>query len=349
MSTRGNEPYIRVIDPVADPLWGEFVRSHGDAGIFHHQAWLTLLRDQYHFKTIAICLDINGLVVAGIPFCEVKGLSGRTKLVCLPFSDHCGPLGAPGEIQLLLDHIRSEASRKSVTVQIRERLSPESGFATGNSQWLHVTTISGEAEKLLKTFKSRVQQPIKKATKHGLITEIRHDAESIEIFFRLHLMTRRKQGVPIQPRRYFELFYKHIIAQGLGFVALTRLNTQYISAGVFCGFNDVVTYKYGASDLNYLHMSPTHLMLWDTMLYAKDNGFSKFDFGKTALSNPGLCQFKSGWNSVESELMYSYLPMVPSGGLFDLVNTRVVQPIIKRSPPVVCRLAGEALYKYFGS
>jgi Acetyltransferase (GNAT) domain len=340
---------IRVIDPVDNPLWSSFVQVHPDAGIFHHPAWLRLLRDQYHFKTMAICAQRNEVIVAGIPFCEVKGLSGRRKLVCLPFSDHCGPLAStPQDLEILLDYIRLEATRNGFSVQVRTRLGVDSGFAIGNPQWLHVTRIDSEAGDLLKSFKSRVQQPIKKAPKLGLTTEIRHDFKAFDIFWRLHLMTRRRQGVPIQPRRYFRLFYENIIARNLGFVAITRHNAHYVSAGVFCGFKDVITYKYGASDPAYLHLSPTQPMLWATMLYAKEGAFSRFDFGKTALSNEGLRQFKNGWNATEMELAYSYFPSGPSGRLFDVLNTNAVVPIIRRSPQFVCQLAGEMLYKYFG-
>ena len=100
-----NSASIRVMDPTTDPLWNEFIRAHPDAGIFHHPAWLTLLHDQYHFGTFAICLQDGDTIRAGIPFCEVRG---PKKLVCLPFADYCGPLGAsPADVQLLMDHVRS--------------------------------------------------------------------------------------------------------------------------------------------------------------------------------------------------------------------------------------------------
>jgi lipid II:glycine glycyltransferase (peptidoglycan interpeptide bridge formation enzyme) len=200
----------------------------------------------------------------------------------------------------------------------------------------------------LKSFRADVRQRIKKAKAQGLTTEIRQDPEAIDIFWRLHLATRKRQGVPIQPRGYFSLFHKHIIARNLGFVALAQSGGQYACGGVFCAFNGVVTYKYGASDPEYRYLSPTHLMLWETMLYAREGGLSKFDFGKTEVSNAGLRMFKAGWNSKEMELKYSYFPAVPSGRLFEMLNTRVVRPVIRRSPAFVCQAAGEVLYRFFG-
>ena len=343
-----NSASIHVIDPATNPLWNAFIHSHPDAGIFHHPAWLTLLHDQYKFETFAICLQHDQTILAGIPFCKVKGSGLRKKLVCLPFSDYCGPLGAsPAELQLLMNHVRSAAMQNRARIEVRSELEPDSGFALGNTHWLHVTNIGGEPKDFLKSLKLRVQRPIKKAQKSGLKTEIRRDVEAMDIFYWLHLKTRKRQGVPIQPRRYFTLFHRHIIEQNLGFISLTRNNTQYMSAGVFCGFKETIAYKYGASDPAYLDLSPNHLMFWETMLYAKQQGFLRFDFGKTASSNTGLRHFKSGWSATETKLSYSYFPTVPSAGLFDVLNHKVVEPVIKHSPPFVCRLAGEALYKYF--
>lgn len=341
---------VRIVDPPSDPLWGEFVQSSPEAAIFHHPAWLALLNEQYGFKATAICVQRNGVVVAGIPFFEVKGLTSRKRLVCLPFSDHCAPLSSTdADLRFLLEHVRSEGTRNGFFVQIRACTDPSLGFVMGPSQWLHVTPIDGDAGALLKSFKARVQRPIKKAKAQGLTTEIRQDPEAIDIFWRLHLATRKRQGVPIQPRGYFSLFHKHIIARNLGFVALTRSDGQYVCGGIFCTFNGVITYKYGASDPEYRHFSPTYLMFWETMLFAREAGLSRFDFGRTEVSNAGLRQFKSGWNSRETALRYSYFPAVPSGRLFEMMNTRIVKPVIRRSPSFVCQAAGELLYRYFGA
>jgi len=47
-----------VLDPVSDPRWYRFVSGCADALVFHHPAWLTLLRDQYGYEMQAwVVLD----------------------------------------------------------------------------------------------------------------------------------------------------------------------------------------------------------------------------------------------------------------------------------------------------
>jgi Acetyltransferase (GNAT) domain len=341
---------IGVIDPVADSRWLDFINSHSQAGIFHHPAWLALLRDCYKWKTYALCIEQDGGLVAGIPFCEVGGVGLGRKLACLPFSDHCAPLAfTPDDLKSLLDHAIARATSLRARVEIRHSVDEESGYEQRKNYCLHVSGVELEPERLMKRLKERVQRSIRNAQKNDLRTEIRRDTEAVEIFYRLHLQTRRRQGVPIQPRRFFALFHRYIIADGLGFISLTRSGAIYISAAVFCGFNGTLTYKYGASDPAYLSSSPNYLMFWDTMVHARQEGFLRFDLGKSDLSNSGLRFFKDGWNSTETELPYSYYPSAPSSGLLQLLNKKLIEPAIKKSPAIVCRMAGEGLYKYFGT
>jgi hypothetical protein len=340
---------VDVIDPSSNPAWHDFVSSQEAAGIFHHPAWISLLRDQYKYRTIAFCLRRGDAIVAGIPFCEVTSLSGRGRLVCMPFSDHCGPIGScESDVERLLGHVCSEARRTGAEVQVRAML-PSDRFLSSSSHLLHILNIERPSEDLMKSFKPRVQRPLKKAMRGGVTTEFRTDAEGLDVFWNLHLKTRRRQGVPIQPRRYFELLHKHIIARQLGFIGLCRYQQRYIGAAVFCKYKKVATYKYGASDPAFAHVSPMYPLLWEAMNYSRGLGLSIFDFGRTSQNNPGLAQFKSGWSGEEKELQYSYFPSVPSTRIFSVANTWIMQPVIRNSPPIVCRVAGEVLYKYFGS
>jgi CelD/BcsL family acetyltransferase involved in cellulose biosynthesis len=338
------------IDPTEDPSWARFVAEHPDGSIFHHPAWLRLLRDQYEFDAFALCVVRDGAICAGVPFFELGSLLGRRRWVCLPFSDRCGLLSSSrNDAAALLEALMSEAKKAHATVEIRDTIEPGYGLHPLASHWLHVTRLDGTPADMLRRLDADVRRRIRKALRAGLETEIRHDPQSLEIFYRLHLLTRRKQGVPIQPRRYFALFQRHIIDSGMGFVALTRHGAQYLSAAVFCTSGETATYKYGASDPEALELSPNYLMFWEAMRHARDGGHRRFDFGKTSTSNPGLRFFKNKWNTEETELSYCYAPAPPAPGALDLVRRRLVSPVIQHSPQFVCRVAGELLYKRFGA
>jgi hypothetical protein len=339
---------VRVVDPTTDEDWLRFVERSLDASIFHHPNWLTLLRDQYNFRTLAICLERNGETVAGIPFCGVDRVVSRRKWVCLPFSDCCGPLArsTADEIQLI-DYVRNYFEPSDV--EIRSSLAANSGFSTQSSHWIHVLDLGADLDALLRGLRPNFRNQIRRAERHGLVTDIRHDEDAMEIFYALHLKTRTRQGVPIQPRRYFRLFQRHIIESGLGFISITHNGAGPLSAAIFCGLRDVLVYKYGASDPAGLRLFPNYLMIWATIAHAQRHGFSRLHFGKTSFADTGLRTFKRGWSASESNLPYSYFPKGPSGNATDLLFRAIVRPVVRHSPSIVCRLAGEILYRHFAA
>ena len=115
----------------------------------------------------------------------------------------------------------------------------------------------------------------------------------MEEFYSLHLKTRKKLGVPIQPKSFFNIIYDEIIKKELGFIVITYADSLPIGAGVFFGFEDVLTYKYSASDPEKLKLRPNHLMLWGAFQEGIKKGYKYFDFGKTEIQNEGLKEVQS--------------------------------------------------------
>jgi Acetyltransferase (GNAT) domain len=341
---------LRLLDPVEDPEWDAFVRTQPAAQIFHRAAWLALLRDQYGFRTLAACAVSNKTITAGIPICELRHPWRGRRWISLPFSDRCGPLGQQqATVERLMSWTVLQAGAARATFEVRDQLPQSVGMSAHVGHWLHVTPLSGSRDELLARLHPDVRRSIRKGLASGLTTEVRSDPDALDEFYRLHLLTRRKQGVPIQPQRYFNLFQRMILNQGLGFVTLTREGARVLSAGVFCQDNGTTLYKYGASDPAASSLPATYLMCWASMVHALESGSQVYDFGKTATSNEGLRFFKNKWATQESRLPYFYSPLAPSSAEPGFMLTHVVQPIIRNSPVAVCRLAGEALYKHFAA
>src|SRR5262249_57488518 len=63
---------------------------------------------------------------------------------------------------------------------------------------------------------------VRQAERRGLRARVGRTADDVEAFYRLHLLTRRRQGVPIQPRRFFGAIWQHLIAAGHGRVVLVE-------------------------------------------------------------------------------------------------------------------------------
>lgn len=342
---------ILVIDPVTDSRWNEFVTRCDKANMFHLPEWMLTLQDQYGFRSFAYCLIDGTKITAGIPFCETKTISGKKKWISLPFSDFVPPLySVERDLEELLNYIINDFKKKGSikSIEIRYQLPVISDFISLETDVLYIRELGMTNEEIFSSFgKNPVQRPIKKAIKSGLTYEVSNTVEAVEEFYKIHLITRKKLGVPIQPKRFFIHFFNNIIKKKNGFIVLVRHVTgKVISAGILAGGNGNISIKYSASDRDFLEFRPNNLMFWASIEKANEMGYKVYDFGKTAIKQESLCQFKSYWGTTREKLEYNYYPAAEEQKESSFILNKIIGPVIKFGPKSFCRLIGELLYKY---
>ena len=110
------------IDPTKDIRWETFVQKHPNASIFHTPGWLEALRRTYDYEPIVFTTSPPGTELTnGIAFCRITGWLGGSRLVSLPFSDHCAPLAESSEqlAGLVTDLRQSLDSKNPESIEIR--------------------------------------------------------------------------------------------------------------------------------------------------------------------------------------------------------------------------------------
>jgi CelD/BcsL family acetyltransferase involved in cellulose biosynthesis len=326
------------------------VAAHPAATPFHHPDWARLVASCYRFRTFAVAVTgETGAVLAGIPVVEVRHLHGGPRWVSLPYTDYCAPLvsGAEQEEQLVAALLRSSRAAGVRRVEIRAPIAD--GSAAEPSALRHVLALGHDPAKVYSGFhRSQVQRNIRRAEREGLtVRQGSSPRDLVDTFYQLHLRTRRRQGVPVQPRRFFRLFWENTIATGLGSVLIVETAGQPIAAAVFLAWNETVVYKFGASDDSNWQLRPNHLLMWHAIRTACEQGYRWFDFGRTDIGQEGLRNFKLSWGSVEEPIFYGTVGGPPeSAPSAEGMAARVLRPVIRRGPLLVCRAVGETLYRY---
>ena len=335
---------------ITDPRWADFVATHPAATPFHHPDWTQVVAACYGFRAFALTVsDLTGAIRAGLPVVEVRHLRSGPKWVSLPYTDYCPPLVSTRqeEEQLVAALHRASCAASVRRVEIRAPIAGDS--AADPTALRHVLALTRDSAEVYAGFhRSQVQRSIRRAEREGLtVRQATRPDDLVDTFYRLHLRTRRRQGVPVQPRRFFRLLWEHTISTGLGSVLIVEVAAQPIAAGVFLAWNDTVIYKFGASDPSSLSLRPNHLLFWHAIRSACEQGFRWFDFGRTDIGHEGLRNFKLSWGADEEPLIYSTLDgklgSVPSG---EGMATRMLGPIIRHGPLLLCRAFGETLYRY---
>ena len=339
------------VDPLADRRWQALVERAPGGSVFHHPAWLRLLRAVYRYPVSCCRVAADDELVAGLPLATVSSrLTGR-RLVALPFSDLCPPLVAgdapAGTATVLGEALEDLARARGLAVEVRGAGDDLRGGSPGERFHHHLLRLEPDVQAVQERFpKAQVLRGVRRARREGLVAEMRTDRSALAAFYRLHVATRHRLGIPTQPRR-FVLGLEALFAEGLGFVALVRHGDRIVAAAVFLTFRDVLTYKYGASDARYLAARPNNLLFMEAIRWGCEHGFHSLDFGRTHWGQEGLRSFKRSWGAEEHELRYRELgPVAPRRRAARTEGA--LAAVIRRSPPLTGRLIGEMLYRHAG-
>ena len=326
-----------------DPRWREFVESRPQSTIFHHPAWARLLADCYGYRPMVVSLADGGALTAGLPAIDVSLPFGARRWVSLPFTDHCPPL-VEGNAADLLGTLR-ELSRSSYSLlELRAALSDPT-VRSGGSFVRHDLALSGDVAATWKKLRRNHRRNVQDAEEAGVRVERGTSAADVATFYRIHMQTRRRLGVPVQPRRFMQLVHERIIRAGLGFVLTAYQRDVPAAAAIFFAWNGTLTCKYSGRADGSERADAIHLIFWNAIRWGIENGYHTFDLGRTSLEQTQLRSFKVGWGTREEPLPYSWLGRTPVKESSHRLE-RAMGPMIRKSSPWVCRAIGEVFYKY---
>ncbi len=277
-----------------------------------------------------------------------SALTGR-RWTSLPFTDHCQPLYRDSnDLEFLTKElIRTSQNKHTPHIEVRWELPKIPGIQQKSLYVQHTLNLDQDIESISRSLHRTQRQNIKTAEKNGLYVKRGENLEYLQIFYQLHCQTRRRQGVPVQPWRFFELLFKRVIGKGHGFILLAYKDEQCLAAGLFLHWNTTLCYKYAASTGNEQTLRPNHLLTWVAVCWGCENGYKILDFGRSDNENEGLRTYKNRWGANEIPLTYSYFSNQPSK-LSSGREAAFLQKFIRISPLWVCRLTGEVLYRHFG-
>ncbi|MCK4330061.1 peptidoglycan bridge formation glycyltransferase FemA/FemB family protein [candidate division WOR-3 bacterium] len=351
---------VKIIDPSKYKRWDEFVDNHPQGTVFHLSNWARVIQKSYGYIPYYFILeDSNKKIKAGCPFFLIKSWLTGNRLVCLPFSDYCDPLiDSKQSLDLLLGAIKNYV-KDSTVIQLRtlstKNLEKDIFLKQGFSEWSYYKTflinLCGGLELVRKRFdRKAVRQAITKSIRSGVHIERGNTEGDLVEHYKLITATRKKLGVIPQPYRFFQNLWQIMITKNLGFLLLAKYNGIPVASAIFLTYKGTIFPKFNGSDQRFLNLQPNNLLYWSAIEWGVKNGYACFDFGRTSPDNSGLIAFKRRWGTEERDLSYYYWPVVKGITSTELksLKYRMITSVLRRTPTVISRAAGELLYKHLG-
>jgi hypothetical protein len=351
------------VDPLADARWDQFVEQHSQASIFHTRGWIEALQRTYGYTPVVLTTSPpNAALRNGWLFCVVDSwLTGR-RWVSLPFSDHCQPLfdtnsehhEFAGAIESVLDEnrIRYVETRPLESPEYASFDVPPSLLRSTSAYCFHHVDLTPDLNTLFRNcHKDSTQRKIHRAEREQLIYEEGWSPKLLDVFHGLQILTRRRHGLPPQPRKWFRN-----VMECVGDSAKIRIaykGLKPIAAVLTLCHADTMVYKYGCSDAVHHNLGGMHLLLWRTITEARQNGLRRLDLGRSDLPNQGLITFKERWGSKRSTLFYSRFTLASAPRdiyrhPWDDHKERRSGIMFSRMPNAISRSLGVLLYRHLG-
>ena len=282
--------------------------SHPRASVFHERGWLEALHRTYGYEPVVLTTTEPGKPLAnGLVLCRVSSWITGVRLVSLPFSDHCEPLlNDQSELPDFMNWLRAECSRQGHNYFELRLLAGDKGPGQVQSHCpycLHTLDLTQSLEQIFRSLhRDSIQRRIRRAEREQLSYEVDRSGALVNEFYRLLIMTRRRHGLPPQPRAWFRNLIEWM-APGVQ-IRLARKNGIPIAALLTLQHGSTVVYKYGCSDENFHQIGAMPFLFWKLIEASKASNATVIDFGRTELDNQGLLTFKDRFGTTRRQVSY---------------------------------------------
>ena len=176
-----------------------------------------------------------------------------------------------------------------------------------NPEKTWVLDLNASEEELLKNMRKSTRYEINRIEKVGIAVRMGNSREDLDIFWRLHEETVKRQGFVPFSRRSTEIELETWGEDCQIFSA--AVEGEYLSSSVILFDSHAAYYHQGAS--SYSKLPVAHATLWAAILEAKKRGCTEFNFwgvcGEEQTKHPwyGLSRFKRGFGGVEKNFLHA--------------------------------------------
>jgi FemAB-related protein (PEP-CTERM system-associated) len=330
--------------------WDRYVMARADATVYQLFSWGRAVRMGYGYENVCLLAENEGKVCGVLPAIHIRVPGAGSRLISLPYCDSGGVLSDNEAIaRALMEKALQWAVERRCNFEIRSHFPLP--FASDNltDKVRMVLELPDSSTKLLAGMKSKLRSQVQKPSREGLTARIGRSGLVPE-FYRVFGENMRDLGSPVHGRRWIESVVRE-------YGERTRVGVVYTpdgapaAAGIILMHSETVSIPWASSLRRYNGMNPNMLLYWTFLAYAADNGFKRFDFGRSS-PGEGTWRFKEQWGAVPKPLFWYQFdkkgnprarPMTPGARSR---SRMLAESVWCRLPVPVANLVGPKIRKY---
>jgi FemAB-related protein (PEP-CTERM system-associated) len=339
---------IRQANDIDQTSWDAFVLDYPEGSAYHLYAWKKAVEEAYGFRGIYLLAEGQGRICGVLPLVLMKiPLLGR-KLISLPYCDVGGALTYEPAVEtaLFTEARMLLRSIKFRGLEIRSAVPPTPGCVCSSSvkKVRMVLELPGDSRTLLAGLKSKLRSQVNKPLRDGLKISL-GGLELVSDFYRTFTENMRDLGSPVHSREWIEAV--------VGFFGeRARVGVVYTpggmpaAGGIILLHRKTVSIPWASSLRRLNHLNPNMLLYWTFLAFAADNGYSRFDFGRST-PGEGTYKFKEQWGARPQPLVWSDLLEVDRKKNTTLAVKRArMEALWRRLPLEICNSLGPKVRRW---
>jgi peptidoglycan pentaglycine glycine transferase (the first glycine) len=166
-------------------------------------------------------------------------------------------------------------------------------------------------EELLAAMKSKWRYNVRLARRRG-VEVVEGGIDDLPLFYEMYTTTSARDEFIIRPFSYYADAWGSFVSGGRAQLLLARYEGEVLGGLILFHFGDKAWYMYGASTDRHRNLMPNHLLQWEAMRWAKEQGYSFYDmWGAPDVleeSDPlwGVYRFKEGFGGEFASYIGAY-------------------------------------------
>jgi CelD/BcsL family acetyltransferase involved in cellulose biosynthesis len=307
----------------------------------------------YNYVPFYVGMENGDGLEGAVPFMLVRSRMTGTRLISLPFTSYCTSL-MPGSA---LEEVVRFALQNNPRIdflelkQLEQVADAEAFLEQKTAYTTHILNLEAGPDQLLKSFHSTsVRQRIRRAERDRLTVRLAENERDLKAFYRLHILSRQKHGLPPHPYAFFANMWHTLRPRHFLLVPMVEREGKVIGAAIVLKFRDTFHFEYSAADQESLSSSPNQVLTWETIKIACNEGAKYFDFGRSSSAHLTLIEAKERWMARRQDLNYYYFPK-GNGTLSESENCVKRQLLVRINrllPSRLLELEGKFLYPHLG-
>ncbi len=335
---------IRIANLEDKASWDDYVLHHPLGLAYHLFGWGEAVKEAYGFDPCYLLAEEEGEIVGILPMVDFKvPLLGRS-LVSLPYCDIGGCLADNDELALALKGQAREIGQNNKVKKIELRQSAAKKDVTGKTKVRMILELPESSEVLLAGFKSKLRSQVMKPIRDGLTCQL-GGQDLVGEFYQVFRENMRDLGSPVHSYRWIESIVNGYDENAkVGVVATPE--GMLAAAGIILYTETTVSIPWASSLIKFNRLNPNMLLYWSFLSFAADNGFSRFDFGRSTIGE-GTFNFKKQWGAQPVSLEWvDLLNTSPSDFTGSSRSRKKLENIWKKMPIMVATTVGPKLRRY---